>query len=149
MKILNKNNLFFVLLFSLYFISTSCKKSGGEVVPDEKLKYLGTYSMIDRNNNNGEGSFKFKLTIKTTQKGFDKVELKGFRYVNNGILATITGDVFTIQQVLKDADEKVEVTGTGKLKGDTLTYSYVLKHQESGKAEKVYENTAEGTRTEE
>lgn len=136
--------LFFTLVSAL---SISCTKDKDEEVnPQERTLFLGTYKVTDKNNNNGEGTWQSQLKIEVSSKGADKVELKGFRYVNNGVYAKIKGNKMYISQVLEDSNEKVEINGEGTLEGNTLTYSYVLKHKEKGKQEKIYENAATATR---
>ncbi|MDO1448239.1 hypothetical protein Q0590_18335 [Rhodocytophaga aerolata] len=138
--------IIFVIFTSMLM---SCKKDEGESVnPQERIPFLGSYKVIDKNNNNGEGAFQFKLEVQSSSKGEDKVELKGFRYVNNGVVARIKGNKMYISQVLEDSDEKVEISGEGALDGDTLTYTYVLKHKKTGKPERVFENSATATRLE-
>lgn len=134
----------FVLLTSMLM---SCKKDEGEPVnPQERIPFLGSYKVVDKNNNNGEGTFQSTLEIKVSTKGEDKVDLKGFRYVNNGVYASIKGTKMIISQVIEDTNERVEITGEGTLDGTTLAYTYVLKYKQKGKPEKVFENSATATR---
>jgi hypothetical protein len=86
--------------------------------------------------------------VGVSAKGADKVDLTGFRYVNNGVYATITGNKMIISQVIEDSNERVDINGEGTLEGNTLTYSYILKYKQKGKQEKVYENAAVATRIE-
>jgi hypothetical protein len=139
-----------VLLIALFSAAiTGCNKDKDEEMnPQERLPFLGKYEMIDKNNNHGDGTFKYKLNITTSSKGVDKVELEGFRYVNNGVYATIKGEKMIIAQVIGDGDERVEINGEGKLESNILTYSYVLKYKEKGKQEEVYENSVVATRIE-
>lgn len=139
--------LLLLALFSGLFFSCS-KDKEEEVNPQERLPFLGSYQVIDRNNNNGEGAFKFKLTIAVSTQGADKVDLEGFRYVNEGVYARIKGNKMIISQVIEDSNERVEINGEGTLEADTLTYSYVLKYKQKGKQERIYENSATATRIE-
>ena len=137
------------LLLSFSGMLMSCNKDKeDEVNPQERLSFIGSYKVVDKNNNNGEGSWQSKLEVEPSSKGADKVDLKGFRYVNNGIYATIKGNKMIISQVLEDSDEKVEISGEGTLEGNTLTYSYILKHKQKGKQERIFENSAVATRLE-
>jgi hypothetical protein len=139
----------FLLIALLSMALLSCSKDKDEEVnPQERLPFLGKYEMVDKNNNHGDGTFKYKLNITTSNKGVDKVELEGFRYVNNGVYATIKGEKMIIAQVIEDGNERVEINGEGKLEGNILTYSYVLKYKEKGKQEEVYENSVVATRIE-
>jgi hypothetical protein len=127
----------------------SCNKDKDEEVkPMERIPFLGSYKVIDKNNNNGEGTFQFRLEVGVSSKGADKVDLKGFRYVNNGVYATIKGNKMTISQLIEDSNERVDINGEGTLEGNTLTYSYILKYKQKGKQERVYENSAIATRIE-
>jgi hypothetical protein len=146
LKVVKQWTIILIAAVCTGLLGACSKDKDEEVRPQERLPFLGTYKVIDKNNNNGEGTFQFTLTVAESSKGEDKVDLKGFRYVNSGVYGTIKGNKLTISQVLQDSDEKVEIIGEGTLEGNTLTYNYTLKHKKQGKQEKVYENSATATR---
>jgi hypothetical protein len=136
-----------VLIILITSMLVGCKKDKDEPInPQERIPFLGSYKIVDKNTNNGEGTFQSTLEIKVSTKGEDKVELKGFRYINNGVYASIKGNKMFISQLIEDSNERVEINGEGTLDGTTLTYTYVLKYKQKGKQEKVFENTATATR---
>lgn len=115
--------------------------------PSARIPFLGNYQVKDQNSEESQ-YFSFTLQVLESSKGADKVELKNFRYINNGLYGTISGNKLTINQVLEDSDERVEVTGEGTLNGETLTYSYKIVLKEDGEEPMIFENTAEATKLE-
>jgi hypothetical protein len=135
-----------ITLLSTGFL-TSCSEDDEAVNPQDKAAFLGTYQVEDKNSEE-DATFHFQLQITESSKGGNKVDLKNFRYINNGLNATIKGNKLNISQVFEDSDEKVEVNGSGTLNGDVLNYSYKIVLKEKGKSTRVFENTAEATRIE-
>lgn len=134
--------------FAFAGLLTSCSDDDNEVVdPNARIPFIGSYQVKDQNNEESQ-YFSFTLHIQESSKGADKVDLKNFRYINNGLFATIKGNQLIISQVLEDSDEKVEVTGNGTLTGDKLVYSYKIVLTEKGEAPRIFENTAEATKME-
>ncbi len=148
LKSVRQLTLILIVAFFSSMLMSCNKDKEDEVNPEERIPFLGPYKVIDKNNNNGEGAFQFKLEVEVSSKGADKVDLKGFRYVNNGVYATIKGNKMFISQVIEDSNERVDINGEGTLEGNTLTYSYILKYKQKGKQERVYENSATATRIE-
>lgn len=126
---------------------SSCSDDEEAINPQDRQAFLGTYQVEDKNSDE-DATFNFQLQIVESSKGSNKVDLKNFRYINNGLYATIKGNKLTISQVLEDSDERVEVSGSGTLSGNTLNYSYKIVLKEKGKSDRVFENTAEATRME-
>lgn len=124
---------------------SSCNDDEKVIDPTARVPFLGKYQVKDQNNNESQ-YFSFTLDVRESAKGPDKIDLKNFRYINNGLYATVSGNSFHINQVLEDKDERVEVTGNGTLTGGKLVYSYKIVLKESGKAPRVFENTAEATK---
>jgi hypothetical protein len=135
------------MMIAVLFVGflTSCSDDEEVIDPNARVPFLGSYQVKDQNSEESQ-YFSFTLQIKESSKGTDKVDLKNFRYINNGLYATIKGNQLTISQVLEDSDERVEVTGHGTLTGDKLTYSYKIVLKETGKDPEVFENTAEATK---
>ena len=125
---------------------TSCDNDEEPADPTARTPFLGYYDVMDQNSDESQ-VFNFTLQIKESSKGPDKVELKNFRYINNGLVGTIKGNQLIIKQVMEDSDERIEVTGQGTLVGDELVYSYKIVVKKNGKTS-VYENSAEATRVE-
>lgn len=126
----------------------SCSDDDDPIVdPQARVPFIGSYQVKDQNSDESQ-YFSFTLHIQESTKGPDKVDLKNFRYINNGIYGTIVGNQLIISQVLQDSDEKVEVTGSGTLEGNKLTYSYKIVLTEKGKAPRMFENSAEATKME-
>ena len=137
------------LMIAVLFVGflTSCSDDEEVIDPNARVPFLGSYQVKDQNSEESQ-YFSFTLQIKESSKGADKVDLKNFRYINNGLYATIKGNQLTISQVLEDSDERVEVTGQGTLTGDKLIYSYKIVLKKAGKDPEIFENTAEATRVE-
>lgn len=135
--------LVIAIAFAGFF--TSCSDDDEVIDPKARESFLGSYQVKDQNNEESQ-YFSFTLQVKESTKGADKVDLKNFRYVNNGLYATVKGNQFFISQVMQDSDEKVEITGQGTLTGDKLTYSYKVVVNKTGQNTRVFENTAEGTK---
>lgn len=145
----NKSCRWALVLIAIVFVGffTSCSDDDNVIDPNARIPFLGSYQVKDQNSEESQ-YFSFTLQIKESSKGADKVDLKNFRYINNGLVATIKDNKLIISQVLEDSDEKVEVTGQGTLTGDKLNYSYKIVLTEKGKAPKIFENTAEATKVE-
>lgn len=124
---------------------TSCNDDENVIDPAARVPFIGSYQVKDQNSEESQ-YFSFTLQVQESDKGADKVDLKNFRYINNGLYGTIKDNKLVINQTLQDSDEKVEVTGQGTLTGDKLTYSYKIVLTKTGKAPKVFENTAEATK---
>lgn len=135
-----------IALASAGFFS-SCSDDEEAINPQDRQAFLGTYQVEDKNSDE-DATFNFQLQIVESSKGSNKVDLKNFRYINNGLYATIKGNKLNISQVLEDSDERVEITGNGTLNGNTLNYTYKIVLKEKGKSDRVFENTAEATRIE-
>lgn len=133
-------------LVSAGFFS-SCSDDDEAINPQDRQAFLGTYQVKD-NNSEEDATFNFQLQIVESSKGSNKVDLKNFRYINNGLYATVKGNKLNISQVLEDSDERVEITGNGTLTGNVLNYTYKIVLKEKGKSDRVFENTAEATRIE-
>ena len=136
---------FIAVIASLTLVS--CDKNDEQPIdPTARIPFLGYYDVMDHNSDESQ-VFNFTLQIKESSKGPDKVELKNFRYINNGLVGTIKGDQLIIKQVLEDSDERIEVTGQGTLVGDELVYSYKIVVKKNRQTS-VYENSAEAIRLE-
>lgn len=140
----------FVVVIAIVFSGflSSCSDDDKVAVdPNARVPFIGTYQVKDQNSEESQ-YFSFTLQVQESSKGADKVELKNFRYINNGLYGTISGNKLIINQVLEDSDERVEVTGEGTLNGETLTYSYKIVLKEDGEEPVIFENTAEATKVE-
>lgn len=145
-----KNSPWALLAIAFVFAGflISCSDDDDKVIdPSARIPFIGSYQVKDQNSDESQ-YFSFTLTVQESSKGADKVDLKNFRYINNGLYGTIKGNQLIISQVMEDSDEKVEVTGSGTLTGDKLTYTYKIVLTEKGEAPRIFENTAEATRIE-
>lgn len=115
--------------------------------PTVRVPFLGKYQVKDQNADESQ-YFSFTLDVRESSKGPDKVDLKNFRYINNGLYATVSGNKFYIDQVMQDSDERVEIKGEGTLTSGKLVYSYKIVLKEAGKDTRTFENTAEATKIE-
>jgi hypothetical protein len=134
-----------VIAFVFAGFLTSCSDDDEAVDPQARVAFLGSYQMKDQNSEESQ-YFSFTLQVKESTKGADKIDLKNFRYINNGLYATVKGNQLFISQVMQDSDEKVEISGQGTLTGDKLIYNYKVVVNKTGQNTRVFENTAEGTR---
>lgn len=141
----NKFRFLQVLLIAAVAALSSCSDDEKAVDPTVRVPFLGKYQVKDQNSEESK-YFNFTLDIRESSKGPDKIDLKNFRYINNGLYATVSGNKFYINQVLQDSDERVEVTGEGTLTNGKLIYSYKIVLKETGYEPEVYENTAEATK---
>jgi hypothetical protein len=148
----NKVSRFIIVIIAVVFSSfvTSCSKDDGESVnPEERLPFVGTYQVKDHNQEEGDTYFNHKLYVTVSDKGANVISLKNFRYINNGVVATVKGSKFTIKQTMQDSNEKVEINGEGTLSGGNLNYSYTIFVKKTGKPDRTFVNTAEATRIQE
>lgn len=136
----------FALLISTSLL-TGCKEDDDEVSPKERIPFLGTYDVLDKNSDE-DFKYRFNLTIDVSSKGVNKVDLINFRYLNLPVHATIKGNKMFISQVMGDDDEKVEITGEGTLTGSVLEYNYKIVLTEKGVGVTTFENSAIATKLE-
>jgi hypothetical protein len=148
----NTLNRLAVIIIAVLFSSfaASCSKDDGESVnPEERLPFVGTYQVKDHNQDEEGTYFSHKLYVTESDKGANIINLKNFRYINNGVVATVKGTKFTIKQTMQDSDEKIDINGEGTLSGGNLTYSYTILVKKTGKPDRTFVNTAEATRVQE
>lgn len=113
--------------------------------PTVRVPFLGIYQAKDQNSEESQ-YFSFTLDVRESSKGPDKIDLKNFRYINNGLYATVSGNKFYIDQVFQDSDERVEIKGEGTLTNNKLVYSYRIVLKETDEDTRIFENTAEATK---
>lgn len=148
MQASNKLRFFSMIMIASVIALSSCSDDE-KAAPDPTVRvpFLGQYQVKDHNSEESQ-YFSFTLDVRESSKGADKIDLKNFRYINNGLYATVSGNKFFINQVFEDSDERVEVKGEGTLSNGKLTYSYKIVLKETGKNTRVFENTAEATKIE-
>lgn len=136
-----------IMIASVIALSSCSDDEKAAPDPTVRVPFLGQYQVKDHNSEESQ-YFSFTLDVRESSKGADKIDLKNFRYINNGLYATVSGNKFFINQVFEDSDERVEVKGEGTLSNGKLTYSYKIVLKETGKNTRVFENTAEATKIE-
>lgn len=136
-----------IMIASVVALSSCSDDDKAAPDPTVRVPFLGQYQVKDQNSEESQ-YFSFTLDVRESSKGADKIDLKNFRYINNGLYATVSGNKFFINQVFEDSDERVEVKGEGTLTNGKLIYSYKIVLKETGEDTRVFENTAEATKIE-
>lgn len=108
-----------VLLFLLAV--TGC---GDDEGPDDRTPFLGSYSVEESGSPTDAPDEFYEIQISNSGDG---IEIDNFRFFLVPIKANVTGTSMTIpSQSFTQGIATIEVSGSGKLEDDVLTYTYTL-----------------------
>lgn len=112
-----------ILLAFIAGLVVSCGKDDDG--PDERTPFLGTYTVDTFNVYSGDLTDTYDITI-SNGSGKD-VNIDHFGFFKVPIRGTVSGNNLTIpSQTFTQDGITIEVSGSGKLENDVLTYTYTL-----------------------
>jgi hypothetical protein len=115
------------LLFSGFTFLTSCQKD--EVAPSgDQSPFVGTYAVAETSSTIPASNY--AITISQSAGQPNTIEIGNFGDIlKKNVLATVDGTTLTIPSQVFNGDNntKITITGTGKLEGKTLNFTYTLR----------------------
>ena len=117
------------LLFMSFLIAPGCKKDK----EDDRLQFLGTYSVVE--NCPSFGVNNFEMAITTSASSENSVIISNFGDFTVSVTGTVSGNNLTIpQQTQTVQGTALNVSGSGTINGLSLTISYTFSLGSQGES---------------
>lgn len=117
------------LLFATALLAPGCKKDK----EDERLQFLGTYSVVENCPSFGVNNFDMTVTSSATAE--NAVVISNFGDFGVSVTGTVSGNNLTIPlQTLTAQGAALNVSGSGTINGLSLTISYTFSLGSQGES---------------
>jgi hypothetical protein len=123
MKQISKHLL---LLLASMLMLAACKKEDEAPIQTTNA-FVGTFRVAETSPANGESDYDITITKSSTEP--NTIEISNFADVlKKNVKAQVSGETITIPaQVFTSGNMQLTISGAGTLKGNILTYTYVVK----------------------